>query len=156
MLKIDYHNGQGTGDVIWRLGKDGDFQLDSSDPDAWFSHQHDPNFTTGDNSNRLAVFDNGNTRQFTNPDATSRGQVLEIDEANRTAKLVLNVDLGVFSMALGSAQKLTTGTYHFDVGWIPNGHSAALEYDANGNLVSKVEVDTQQYRSFRMRDLYTP
>ena len=33
VIKIDYSNGQGKGDVIWRLGKDGDFQIDSPAPD---------------------------------------------------------------------------------------------------------------------------
>jgi len=102
------------------------------------------------------VFDNGNTRYSLNKEANSRGQVLELDEDARVARLVLNLDMGAYSMALGSAQKLTGGGYHFDVGWMPNGTSQALEFDSTGNLVSRVEVETQQYRSFRMRDLYTP
>ena len=27
VIKIDYRNGKGTGDILWRLGKDGDFQF---------------------------------------------------------------------------------------------------------------------------------
>jgi hypothetical protein len=42
--KIDYGNGSGSGNVVWRLGKDGDFAINSSDPYPWFSHQHDPGF----------------------------------------------------------------------------------------------------------------
>src|SRR5262249_5782997 len=30
LIKIDYRNGEGSGKVIWRLGKDGDFRFDSS------------------------------------------------------------------------------------------------------------------------------
>ena len=152
VMKIDYRNGQGNGDVIWRLGRDGDFRIDG-DSTAWFSHQHDPNIEDG-STNRLTLFDNGNTRHDSDPDANSRGQVLELDEGARTARLVLNVDLGQYSLALGSAQKLANGTYHFDLGWAPNGSSEALEYDTSGNIVSKIEVMTQQYRSFRMRNMY--
>jgi len=153
VIKINYSNGQGFGNVIWRLGKDGDFQMASGDDSLWFSHQHDPNF---EGSGRLAVFDNGNTRQAEDNNAHSRGQVLDIDESSRVVSLALNVDLGAFSMALGSAQKLTNGNYHFNVGWKPNTFSDALEFDPSGNLVTQVETETQMYRSFRMRDLYSP
>jgi cation transport ATPase len=36
----DYRNGAGDGHVVWRLGQGGDFALNSTDPTAWFSHQH--------------------------------------------------------------------------------------------------------------------
>src|SRR5207249_3548750 len=74
IIKIDYQNGSGSGDVLWRLGKDGDFRIDSSDPSPWFSHQHDANFEEGEKTNRLLVFDNGNTRRAENDGAHSRGQ----------------------------------------------------------------------------------
>ena len=61
LAKIAYQYGSGDGHVLWRMGKDGDFNIDSTDPYPWFSHQHDGNFETADPS-RLMVFDNGNTR----------------------------------------------------------------------------------------------
>ena len=36
LIKIDYANGAGSGRVIWRLGKDGDFTMRSDDPSPWF------------------------------------------------------------------------------------------------------------------------
>lgn len=156
IIKIHYANGYGSGEVIWRLGKDGDFRIVSNDPQPWFSHQHDASYEEGDGASRILLFDNGNTRHFDDETVHSRGQVLEIDESTRTATLVLNVDLGDYAMALGSAQKLTSGHYHFNLGWMPNTFSQALEFDSAGNLVSRVETETQQYRSFRMLDLYTP
>lgn len=63
ILKIDYQNGLGSGDILWRLGNEGDFILDA-DSTGWFYAQHDANFaspnTTG--SFQLALFDNGNYR----------------------------------------------------------------------------------------------
>ena len=66
------------------------------------------------------------------------------------------MDLGAFSTALGSAQRLTNGNYHFDVGWMPDTTSQAVEFNGDGKLQSKIDVQTQQYRSFRMQDMYTP
>jgi arylsulfate sulfotransferase len=156
VIKINYANGSGSGEVLWRLGKGGDFQIVSNDRDPWFSHQHDANFPDGGPANELLVFDNGNSRHETNENAHSRGQVYQIDETTRTARLILNVDLGSYALALGSAQRLANGNYQFGAGWIPNRFSHSLEYDRNGGLVTQIEAETQQYRSFRMKDLYTP
>ena len=104
LIKVSYQNGTGDGHIIWRLGKDGDFAFNSSDPWPWFSHQHDGNVQLSSPS-ELLVFDDGNTRIVSNG-GNSRGQVLELDEQNRTASFILNADLGVYSMAVGSAQLL--------------------------------------------------
>jgi arylsulfate sulfotransferase len=154
VIKIDYQKGAGSGDVIWRLGKGGDFQINSTDPSPWFSHQHDPQFLA-DNTT-LTLFDNGNLRNFLDPTANSRGQVIQVDEQNRIANLVVNVDMGQFSFALGAAQKLPNGNYHFDVGFLVDGTSISMEVDPSGNTVYALHVAAPEYRSFRMRDLYTP
>jgi arylsulfate sulfotransferase len=154
VIKIDYQKGFGGGDVIWRLGKDGDFQINSTDPSPWFSHQHDPQFLA-DNTT-LTLFDNGNLRNFLDPTANSRGQVIQLDEQNRIANLIVNIDMGQFSFALGAAQKLPNGDYHFDVGYLLDGTSIAVEVDPSGNTVYALQAGAPEYRSFRMRDLYTP
>jgi hypothetical protein len=155
IVKIDFANGSGSGSVLWRLGKDGDFRIISTDPDPWFSHQHDANPVSGDGSGIL-LFDNGNTRYAVDRSIHSRGQVLKLDEAARTARLELNIDLGGYALALGSAQELMGGRYHFNAGWLPNMLSQALEYDSSGSLLTQIESATPQHRSFRMRDMYTP
>ena len=152
VIKIDYNNGQGGGDVLWRLGKDGDFQIIGDDPYPWFSHQHDANI---DANGLLTVFDNGNLRFLFNPEAHSRGQAIQIDEQNRTATLVLNADLGDFSVALGSARKLPNGDYHFHLGDIlANSTARAVEVDPAGHVVYDMHIDELQYRSFRLGGLY--
>ena len=75
LIKIDYRFGEGSGNVIWRLGKDGDFQAISDDPYPWFSHQHDAGFTP--DGSLLTVFDNGNMRFSTDESTHSRGQVVD-------------------------------------------------------------------------------
>jgi arylsulfate sulfotransferase len=47
IIKIDYQDGTGAGDIIWRLGPGGDFQLvGGTDPTDWFYAQHGPSFFT--------------------------------------------------------------------------------------------------------------
>ncbi len=154
VIKIDYRNGAGTGDVLWRLGSGGDFSIESSDPLPWFSHQHDPEVES-DNLT-IMLCDNGNLRQATDPNADSRGQVLILDEGNRSARLVVNNDLGQYSFALGAAQKLPNGDYHFLAGFLPDGTSISMEMDAVGNVMYALQGSAPAYRTFRMRDLYTP
>jgi arylsulfate sulfotransferase len=154
LIKIDYHNGDGTGDILWRLGKDGDFQFISSDPYPWFSHQHDANIDAG---GLLKVFDNGNDRIAVDPSANSRGQVIQLDEVNHTATVLVNANLGDASIALGSAQALPDGNYHFHLGYIvKNNTTRIVEVDQTGNIVYDMKIGELQYRSFRMQDLYTP
>jgi hypothetical protein len=155
LLKIAYQNGAGDGSVLWRLGQDGDFQIDSADLSPWFSHQHDAGFEPGDNG-MLLVFDNANVQHSTDAGAHSRGQLFKLDEQTRKATLLLNFDLGSFSRALGSAQKLPNGNYHFNIGWTPNNKSISVEIDPSGNVQYAIQIDTMVYRTFRMRDLYTP
>jgi hypothetical protein len=76
--------------------------------------------------------------------------------------LVLNADLGTYSDALGSAQRLPNGNWHFDIGWTrfdptqPPNSSQSVEVDPSGNMVYQLRILTPMYRSHRMRDLYTP
>jgi hypothetical protein len=161
ILKIDYNGGRGNGDVIWRLGKDGDFTFDSADPYPYFSHQHDAGYEPGSRST-IALLDNGNVRRDLDPQATSRGQVLELDEPNRIARLVLNADLGVFSPALGSAQRLADGQYQFVAGFVADAGALfgragyTLGVALSGEVFSSIKILSPVYRSFRVVDLYGP
>jgi arylsulfate sulfotransferase len=157
VIKIAYANGTGDGHVIWKLGKDGDFQINSSDPYPWFSHQHDPNFVPSDPS-KLLVFDDGNTRITTLGGGHSRGQVLSIDEQAMTATPVVNADLGTYSVAVGSAQQLSNGNYHFDAGYVPVSGGAvaySFEVDGSGKIVYNANANAPLYRTFRLSSVYS-
>jgi arylsulfate sulfotransferase len=161
VIKIDYADGAGSGNILWRMGIAGDFRIQSSDPDPWFSHQHDSNFEA--NNTMLLVFDDGNVRAKTDPNAHSRGQVLQVDETNRVVTPILNADLGVYSGALGTAEQLPNGHYNFDAGFLlstgANGalvyNAQSLEVDLSGHIDFGVQFGTLEYRTFRMPDLYT-
>jgi hypothetical protein len=154
VIKIDYENGAGDGHVIWRLGQDGDFTVSSTDPNPWFSHQHNAHYI---NDSTLILFDNGNTRRASDPNADSRGQVWMLDEQTMTATLVFNVDLGNYSNALGSAQRLLNGNYSFTSGrqgQPPNLFGQSIEVRPDGTTAYVLEVDRTLYRSLRVRTLY--
>ena len=151
VVKIDYQNGVGTGDVLWKLGNDGDFTANSTDPYPWFSHQHDAHVL---DDGTMMMFDNGNIRHLSDAAANSRGQVFQLDEQAHTVTPVLNADLGVYSFALGSAEKLANGNYHFLAGLLSDGSSFSIEVDPQGQIVYKLKIQANEYRSFRMRSLY--
>ncbi len=108
VLKIDYDNGSGDGHIVWTLGADGSFTVIAppGTQSPWFSHQHDATYI---NDTTIVLFDDGNGRAATNPDAYSRGQEWVLNEQNMTATLVVNADLGNYSFALGSARCSPTG-----------------------------------------------
>jgi arylsulfate sulfotransferase len=155
LIKIAYANGMGDGRIMWRFGKGGDFKINSTDPNPWFSHQHDAQYVAGHGST-IMLFDNGDVRRAADGDAHSRGQVYQLDEQNHTATLVVNADLGDYSYALGSAQKLPNGNYHFNQGSLAGNKSQAIEVDSSGNKVFSLQLTSQAYRSFRLKNLYTP
>jgi hypothetical protein len=156
VVKIDYRSGAGDGHVVWRLGQGGDFALNSADPTAWFSHQHNAHYI---DDHTLILFDNGNTRRATDPTANSRGQVWALDETTMTATPILNADLGGYSFRLGSAQRLPNGNYSFLSGSLglvppPNQYGQAIEVRPDGTPVYSLKFDTPEYRAYRVRTLY--
>jgi hypothetical protein len=154
VIKIDYENGAGDGHVIWRLGQGGDFTVNSTDPSPWFSHQHDAHFI---DASTLIVFDDGDTRRASDPTADSRGQVWKIDEQTMTVTLVFNADLGNYSDALGSAQRLSNGDYSFDSGrqgQAPHQIAQTIEVRPDGSKAYVLQLNKTEYRSFRIQTLY--
>jgi hypothetical protein len=74
-----------------------------------------------------------------------------------TATLVLNVDLGNYSSALGAAQRLPNGDYVFTSGrqgQAPNFFGQSIEVRPDGTKAYVLQVDRSLYRSFRVRTLY--
>jgi arylsulfate sulfotransferase len=160
ILKIDYNYGTGTGNILWRMGLDGDFTIigDANDTYPWFSHQHDPEWAFG--TTYLSVFDNGNTRISENPGEFSRGQLLNIDQTTMTATLIKNLDIGAFCVAVGTSQVLIDQTgkvtgLHYECGISENfAGSQSQSYYDNGML--NLQSSAQSYRSAQMRDMYSP
>jgi arylsulfate sulfotransferase len=152
VVKIDYANGTGDGHTVWTLGAGGDFTIVSSDPDPWFSHQHDARYI---NDNTIVLFDDGNTRVANDPnEPDSRGQELVLNEQTMTATLVVNADLGTYSAALGSAQALPDGNLAFTSGFQSNNDSQTIEVLPDGTQTFVQSISGYEYRSYLTSSLY--
>ncbi len=172
VVKIDYANGTGDGHVIWRLGQGGNFKLvplDKKDPWPWFSHQHNANFVdTGNNT--IELLDDGDTRVagsgVTDPSTCrgqaycdSRGQVYRLDLKTHTATQLLNANLGIYSAAQGSAQRLPNGNYFFSSGTISVSPFFAQDVEVNPagkTLFSQSLYGWTEYRAWMLPTLYSP
>ena len=152
-IKIDYRNGAGDGHIIWRLGKDGDFAVISSDPSPWFSYQHNVHYL---DNKTLLLFDNGNVRCKGVKQCHSRGQTWTIDEQAMTATSGLNVDLNL-SLALGSAERLPNGNFVFTSGALARQGSLigkSTEVSSDGTKQYVLEGGGWEYRTYRIVGLY--
>lgn len=89
----------GTGALRWRLGRGGDFAMDTA---AFFSFQHAP-----------YVLDNGDLMLFDNGLHTerSRAKAFRLDEEARTARTVINAPLPAdrYTSRMGNAMLLPNG-----------------------------------------------
>jgi arylsulfate sulfotransferase len=155
VIKVDYQNGKGSGKVVWKLGKGDDFTTASKDPYPWFSKQHNPVYV---NATDIVIFDDSNNRCQNGAvkGCQSRGQVWRLDEKKHTATLLLNVQLGTFWQALGSAQGLPNGNFTFTGGYpAPKSPmlSREVEVSPNGTKVYELDTTVPEYRSYRLTAL---
>jgi hypothetical protein len=172
VIKIDYNNGLGAGDVIWHLGEGGDFTLSGgTDPTDWFYAQHGPSFTTPQTAGQfsLVLFDNGNIRQFPPGDTCtvtpspacnySTVPLFQIDENARTAAIAFHDKLPVFSFFGGYAQMLPNGNIEFDECAVSPSSPAAQVLEVTNQpspqTVWQLQISgAYAYRAFRLPSLY--
>jgi arylsulfate sulfotransferase len=169
ILKIDYQDGRGSGDVLWRLGKDGDFILSGNDPSRWFYGQHFPSLINTDGSSlAMAIFDNGNLRILDDkgtecgspgPACYSRATIFQIDESTKVATVVWQDAPGSYSFWGGSINQLPNGNVEFDM-------SAPSPEIVGSRVLEVTQADTPQvvwqmdiqkghaYRAYRISSLY--
>jgi hypothetical protein len=154
-VKINYSNGTGNGNIIWKLGFDGSFALAPGFPVTdWFSGQHDVEFHS---NGILTLFDNNNASSVTQqPGGDARGQAWSLNTNTMVATPIENVGLGVVSQAVGTAQLLSNGNYSWQAGFINLDQSQSFEFTPSGTLVFHEQSDNLTYRAFRVQDLYTP
>ena len=160
IVKIDYHDGAGSGDVLWKLGYQGDFSLTGGGPADWFWAQHAPSFASFDSptTEHIAIFDNGNHR--TNDlgqscggamPCYSRGLVMSVDEAAKTAQVAWEYQLP-YSFWGGSAAQLGNGDLEF--GMSPLDRVVEVSHDAVPQPVWQLTAGSYAYRGTRLPSLY--
>ena len=172
ILKLDFQDGQGNGNILWRLGQGGDFKLlNGVDPIDWFYTQHGPNYFTPNTTGvfKLGVMDNGDDRIFpTGVTCGSAGapvcqystvDVLQIDEQARTATLQFHYvpSPNLYSYFGGNADLLSDGDIEADFAAVNNA-SEVLELNpaqAGGQTVWQANTPGNiQYRAVRLPSLY--
>jgi len=179
ILKINYNDGAGDGSILWKLGYQGDFALQSGtynsiDPQDWFNAQHDPNIISTTTAGTLDVmmFDNGNQRVLqasplvlcgTSGAAAceSRVPVIHLDENAKTADVTWLDKLDpLFSFFGGNARLLANGNIEFDecaATPLPNDNAAVFEVTKTNppTTVWTMQITGQYaYRVTRIGSLY--
>jgi hypothetical protein len=172
VVKVDYNNGAGAGDIIWRLGEGGDFTLKGgTDPTDWFYGQHAPFITTSNTTGTfgLTLMDNGDFRIFPSgvtcgtgsapPCLYSTVPVFQIDEVAKTATLQFHQILptNLYNFFGGNAETLANGNVEYDLCGLAGNSSQMLEV-TNGSTPQTVWnmqlTSNYFYRGYRLPSLY--
>jgi arylsulfate sulfotransferase len=176
VLKIDYNNGAGSGNILWKLGYQGDFTLaQGDDPSLWFSFQHFPSIISQTGSQTsLAIWDNGDSRPLDTSGTIcgvapayipcySRATVFQIDESTMIVDLLWENLPGDFSFWGGSINQLANGNIEYDV----NAPTPPPDPDLASEIQEVTQTSTPQivwkldlpfpsnaYRAYRVPSLY--
>jgi hypothetical protein len=183
ILKIDYNNGAGTGNILWRLGYQGDFALTdggvpNDDPSVWFANQHFPVILSQSGpQTTLAIWDNGDNRVLnTNgelcinpvtgnsyPACYSRPSIFQVDEGAMVANVLWADPLQYFGVWGGSINQLANGNVEFDlnapaIAPAPNVGSQVQEVTQTPNpqVIWQMDMSAPSfaYRAYRVPSLY--
>jgi len=173
IIKIDYANGSGAGDVLWRLGAGGDFTLlNGTDPIDWFSGAHQPAFVGPATSGvfSLSMMDNGFHRELSPGTYCNEASgipcyttvpIFSIDEKARTATLDFQQKFpdAQYSFFGGGTTPLANGNLEYDLSVQNKSYSEVDEVPLNqGNTPSPVwqmkSTGENLYRANRIPSLY--
>jgi arylsulfate sulfotransferase len=150
ILKVDWKDGKGSGKILWRLGKDGDFKREAGEKGSWFSYQHDVGYEPN-GSGRLTLMNNNG-----DPKTGNRAQIWKLDEEKHIAKLEYDAEMGVHVICCGSMQLLKNGDYSAQSGWVLPLYGRTAEVDKAGKIVFAIDFEGAiVYRSFRVDDMYS-
>ena len=168
VLKLDYQNGNGAGDVIWKLGYQGDFTLTTGSTADWFFAQHDPNIATPNTTGKiqLAMFDNGNGRPIgtggtpcTVMNCYSTAAIFQVDETARTASRWWSFTTpysywGGVTRVLPNSDVFVDETTPFDLN-LTSARLLEVTQSPNPTIVWQMEIDNQNsYRTIHIPSLY--
>jgi hypothetical protein len=171
LVKVDYANGTGAGDILWKLGYQGDFTLvGGTDPVDWFYAQHGPSFVTTNTTGKfsLVIFDNGDDRVFSPgvicgntgepPCLYSTVQILQIDETAMTATFTFHPTAPSYSFFGGNAEVLANGNVEFcESAGLAGAAGVIYEVTQDSNAQTVWQMQTTglfAYRGQRIPSLY--
>lgn len=170
VVKVDYQNGAGSGNVLWHLGEGGDLELvGGNDPQDWEYAQHKPSLVTPNSAGvfSLGVMDNGNDREFAPgvmcgtvgnaPCQYTTIPVFEIDENAKTAKLTSHqiLPMNLFSNFGGNTESLANGNTEYDLAGTAHSDIFEVTPGSTPQTVWHLRTSTSNaYRGFRIASMY--
>lgn len=137
-----------TGKIVWKLGKNGDFKMDSKD---YFYFQHAPHITKdGD----LLLFDNGDyaAQDTARLQKRSRAIAFKLDTINMTAKRSYQAPLPIkqYTARMGSAFLLSNG----NILQTSSKTGSALVTDKEGKVLWELNSHFIPYRAVQVPDSF--
>jgi hypothetical protein len=142
LVKVD----RATGEIVWRLGVNGDFGMDPAD---YFYHQHSPELQPNGN---ILLFDNGTGRPEAQDGEFSRALELRIDESAMTAEAVWSYrhTPDLFCPIWSDADRLPNGNTLIAFGTRSEGDTTRyVEVTAEGEVVWEVELRPSGWGTYR-------
>ena len=172
VIKINFLDGAGAGNIMWRLGEGGDFKLvNATDPTDWFYAQHGMNYFTPNTTGvfRIGMMDNGNDRIFpagqvfcvpaapANAQCYSTMPLLELNENNMTATMIAHYvpPPSYFSFFGGNAELLANNDMEVDFCGAIKG-AIIQELSPHGSQVvwQATTPGAYQFHVYRLPSLY--
>jgi arylsulfate sulfotransferase len=178
LVKIDYNNGAGAGDILWKLGYQGDFTLmnadgtqDSTNTD-WFFAQHGPSFVSTNTTGKfsLVLFDNGDDRGVVDvaggtcgvagqPACFSTVPIFDIDETAKTATFAFHPTTPAYSFFGGNAEVLKNGNVEYvEANTLMSSDTAAvyevIQSSPSQTVWQMIITGQNAYRGMRIPSLY--
>ena len=172
IIKINFLDGTGSGNVMWRLGEGGDFKLvNATDPTDWFYAQHGMSYFTPNTTGvfRIGLMDNGNDRIFptgqvlclpykpTTAQCYSTMPVLEINETNMTATMITHYvpPPSDYSFFGGNAELLSNGNMEVNFcATLRGGIVQELDPNAQEVVWQGFTPAADQFHVYRLPSLY--
>ncbi|MEO6806559.1 MAG: aryl-sulfate sulfotransferase [Edaphobacter sp.] len=171
VVKVNYADGAGTGDILWRLGEGGDLTLvGGTDPTDWQYAQHAPSFFSQNTSGifSLGMMDNGDDRIFpasvtcgasgAPPCLYSTVPVWQIDETAKTATFTFHdiLPASQYNSFGGNAEQLANGNVEFDLCGVGSGSIVyeVTQTSTPQTVWSMTVTGTNLYRAFRIPSFY--
>jgi hypothetical protein len=174
VVKVDYNDGAGTGNVLWTLGHGGTQNpltlVGGTDPTDWNYAQHAPAVVgpTSAGIFSLVMMDNGDDRMFpdgglcgtgSEPACYSTVPVFQINETAKTATLTFHqtAPTSLYNSWGGNAEPMDNGNIEYDLcGTVSGSDIFEVTPDsANPTTVWHMHMTgNNSYRGFRISSLY--
>jgi arylsulfate sulfotransferase len=173
VIKINYQDGAGDGNILWRFGYQGDFTLPTGEaPIEWNYGQHYISITSSNSAGNFSLmfFNNGNNRLVDSNDDVcgttgavacySSVPIFDLNEYTKTAQVEWEDNLTpAYSLCCGNASILSNGDVEYDVA--DNASTPGLSYVQEVTQVQSPQLVWQMningplaYRAFRIPSLY--